>query len=146
MRTAIALLLPAKSDVVAYGEYMLVAGGCADCHTKFERGKYVGQHLAGGREFVFPDGRVLRSANLTPHKSGIGTWTKEQFVERFKMYDPETYVPDHVKPGDFQTVMPWVIYAGMETEDLAAIFEYLKTLPGADNVLEKYAPAKTSGK
>jgi hypothetical protein len=132
---------PPKTDTKAYGEYLLVAAGCGDCHTKFEKGKYIGEHLAGGREFAFPDGSILRSSNLTPHQSGLGTWTKESFVNRFKMYADSSYTPQPLKPGDFQTIMPWVMYAGMEQEDLEAIFDYLQTLKPVESVVEKFTPA-----
>jgi hypothetical protein len=61
--------IPSKEDKIAYGEYMVIASACADCHTKFEKGKFIGEQLAGGREFEFPDGSILRTANLTPHNT-----------------------------------------------------------------------------
>jgi mono/diheme cytochrome c family protein len=118
---------PNPSDQVAYGGYLVTAGACADCHTKFEDGAYIGEPLAGGREFAFPDG-ILSSSNLTPHSSGLGNWTEEIFLQRFKMYD-ENHSLEKVGPGDFQTIMPWAMYAGMKEEDLKAIFTYLKSLP-----------------
>jgi hypothetical protein len=85
---------PSKEDKIAYGEYLVIASACADCHTKFEKGKFIGEQLAGGREFVFPDGSVLRTSNLTPHNTtGIGAWSKEMFVDRFKMYSETVYEP-----------------------------------------------------
>lgn len=35
--------------------------------------------------------------------------------------------------------MPWQSYAGMTTEDLGAIFAYLKTVPAISNTVEKVA-------
>jgi mono/diheme cytochrome c family protein len=71
---------PDPSDQVAYGGYLVNAAACADCHTKFEKGDYVGEKLAGGRAFEFPEG-VLTSPNLTPDESGIGNWSQEMFVQ-----------------------------------------------------------------
>lgn len=129
---------PDPSDQVAYGGYLVNATACADCHTKFENGSYTGERLAGGRSFEMPSG-TLTTANLTPHPSGLGNWTKEMFVQKFKMYD-ENYKPETVGPNDFQTIMPWIMYAGMKETDLEAIFVYLQSLPPVENYVEKFKP------
>lgn len=135
--------IPPKSDKINYGKYMITASGCIDCHTKQEKGEFVGEHYAGGFEFKFPDGSVVRSANLTPDKStGLGSWTSEQFIKRFKMYTDSTYLNQKVKPGEMQTTMPWTMYAGMNNDDLDAIFAYLQTLKPVVNQVEKFTPAK----
>lgn len=134
---------PSKSDIVDYGKYLVIASGCADCHTNQVNGKIVGEPFAGGFEFKFADGSVDLSANITPDKStGIGIWTKEVFINRFKMYGDSTYIPQSVKPGDFQSVMPWIMYAGMTTEDLSAMYEYLHTLKPVENVVVRFTPPK----
>lgn len=133
--------IPDKSNTLEYGKYMITAASCIDCHTQQENGKFVGEILAGGFEFKFPDGSIVRSANLTPDdKSGIGGWSKETFISRFKQYTDSTYIPTKVKPGDLQTPMPWTMYAGMHTEDLAAIYEYLRSVKPVSNVIEKFTP------
>lgn len=132
--------IPSRSDKVAYGKYLVNAGACGDCHTKFEGGQFVGEPLAGGREFQFPDGSILRTPNLTPHETGLKAWTQETFVDRFKMYVDSSYVPKSVNPGEFQTIMPWIMYAGMETEDLEAIYTYLQTISPVDNFVERFTP------
>ncbi|MDP2238020.1 MAG: hypothetical protein Q8J88_16445 [Bacteroidales bacterium] len=133
--------IPAKEDQVAYGEYLLNAAACADCHTNFEKGKFVGDFLAGGRTFQFPDGSILRSSNLTPHETGLKNWTSNMFVEKFKIFEDSTYAPQAVEPGEFQTIMPWAMYAGMKTEDLEAIFAYIQTIEPSDNFVEKFVAA-----
>ncbi|REL33237.1 cytochrome C [Rhodohalobacter sp. SW132] len=132
---------PEKEDVNNYGRYLVNAAACADCHTRIEKGSFVGEMLAGGNEFKLPDGSVVRSANITPHETGIGNWTKEQFVTRFKVYADSTYVPRRVEPGQFQTMMPWLMYADMESEDLEAIYEYLRTIEPADNRITIFSPS-----
>lgn len=133
---------PDKSDKVAYGKYMFTAASCAECHTKFEKGEFVGPVCGGGRPFQFPDGSVLSSANITFHETGIKSWTKETFIQKFKAYQDSSYVPLKVKPGEFQTLMPWMMYAGMTEEDLGAIYDYLETLPAVDNPVEKFVAAE----
>ncbi len=76
---------PDKTDWIAYGAYMTNASGCIECHTDVKGGQIImEQAFSGGREFAFPDGSVLRTMNITPHKTGIGTWTEEKFVHAFK--------------------------------------------------------------
>ncbi len=134
--------IPDRTDVVSYGRYLAGAASCFDCHTKQEKGKFVGKDFAGGFEFKFPDGSILRSANITPHETGIGNWTKEQFVERFKAYTDSSFVPHPVGPGEFQTVMPWTFYGQMETFDLEAIFSFLQTIEPVDQVNELWTPSE----
>lgn len=130
--------LPSIEDPVAYGKYLVTAAACNECHVKRENGAIVGEPFAGGNEFRMPDGSVVRSANITPHKTGIGYMTRDQFVMRFKMYADSSFVPHNVQPGEFQTLMPWLMYAGMTTEDLGAMYDYLRTIKPVDNRVERF--------
>ncbi len=134
--------IPPKSDRIAYGKYLVTAASCNDCHTKQEKGKFVGAPFAGGFEFKFPDGSVVTSANITPHPTGIGNWTEEKFIARFKNYTDSSYVSPIIKPGEFQSMMPWTMYAGMTNEDLSAIYQYLKTLTPQQNIVTTFKQAK----
>lgn len=133
---------PSPEDKLAYGAYMLNAALCGECHTKFEKGEMVGEPLAGGREFPLPDGSVLRSANLTPHATGLGSWTEEMFVQKFKMYADSSYKSRTPAEVGYQTIMPWTMYAQMTEEDLSAIYAYLKTVPAVENKVEKFTSAQ----
>ncbi|GGG80209.1 hypothetical protein GCM10007415_10760 [Parapedobacter pyrenivorans] len=133
---------PAESDHVAYGGYLFTAAGCADCHTQFEKGAFVGPVGGGGREFKFPDGSILRAPNLTPHETGLQHFTKEAFVQRFKQYTDSAFVLPQVKPGEMQTLMPWYMYSGMTESDLGAIYDYLRTLAPYDNPVERFVSAR----
>jgi mono/diheme cytochrome c family protein len=123
---------PDTTDLVKYGEYLVNAASCADCHTRQEKGQKVGAPFAGNMEFILPGNVISRSANITPHTSGIGNWTEEQFVARFKAYADSSYVPHTLAAGEKQTVMPWAMYGTMTTTDLKAIFAYLKTVQPVD--------------
>ena len=132
---------PAPTDD-RYGEYVTNAAACIECHTNTVKGERVGQPFAGGFTFAFPDGSVLRSPNITPHPTdGIGAWDKAMFIARFKQYADSAYVPAKVAPGDFQTVMPWTMYATMTEEDLGAIYDYLAALPPVAGRVEKWTSA-----
>ncbi len=133
---------PGKTDQVAYGKYMLTMAACAECHTKQEKGSPVpGMDLAGGFEFKLPMGSVLRSSNITPDKeTGIGHWSEDAFVSRFKMYAEASYTPPAVNGSEFQTIMPWTMYATMEEDDLRAIYAYLRTVPPVNHRVKVFTP------
>lgn len=136
--------LPDSTDLLAYGAYLTNAASCVECHTRFEKGAIVPEFaFGGGREFMFPDGSIVRSSNISPHPTtGIGKWTKENFVARFKAYADSSYAPPSVNAGEFNSIMPWTMYAQMKTEDLEAIYAYLKTAAPIENKVTIF----TSGK
>lgn len=135
--------LPDKSDEVAYGKYLVNAASCADCHTPFEKGQSVaGMEFAGGREFPMPTGK-LYSANISPDKNtGIGNWSKEQFVSRFKASDPAINPIEKVQVGDVVSIMSWTMYAGMDTTDLEAIYAYLMSVKAIDHKVLNSLPGQ----
>lgn len=134
--------LPERSDKVAYGAYLVNAGGCNECHTRDKMGQIIKElEFSGGREFRMPDGSVARSSNITPDKkTGIGNWTEEMFISRFRAYADSAYVPPHVAPGEYNTLMPWTMYGKMTPEDLAAIYAYLMRVKPIENAVIKFVP------
>ena len=127
---------PSMNDTVRYGAYLVNAAGCVDCHSRQDKGQVVpGSELGGGMEFRQPEG-IIRAPNITMHReTGIGTWTKELFVNRFKAYADSGYHPKPLGKGELNSPMPWTMYAGMSREDLQAIYAYLKTVePKASSV------------
>jgi mono/diheme cytochrome c family protein len=134
---------PDRSNSVKYGEYLVTVAACSDCHTMAEKGEPVkGMYLAGGFEFKLPNG-TLHSANITPDPAtGIGGWSKEFFIKRFKFYSSEsarTIAPD---PSGFNTIMPWTMFAGMSEQDLGSIYDYLRTVPPVSHKVEKWIKQK----
>lgn len=127
--------MPAKENILDYGGYLVNAAGCNECHTNVIKGKHVeGMDFAGGREFNFPDKKRIVSANITPDKeTGIGYWTEEAFVNKFKSYADASKLQPYRSNKDFQTVMPWNMYGGMDSSDLKAIYAYLRTLKPINN-------------
>jgi mono/diheme cytochrome c family protein len=130
--------LPAEKDEVAYGKYLVNATGCVDCHSRTDKGSVIpGTEFGGGMEFSSPNG-ILRSPNITLHKeTGIGNWTKEMFVRRFKAYADSNYVSPMLNPRDVNTPMPWTMYAGMKEKDIEAIFTYLSTIKPIEHHVTK---------
>ena len=121
---------PDPSDRVAYGGYLVRTAGCAECHaTRDEQGAPLpGMPFGGGMEFHFPTGGVVRAPNISPDAdTGIGTWTEDQFVMRFKVWER---VADRVLPASQRsanTVMPWKQLGGMTRADLGAVYAYLRS-------------------
>jgi mono/diheme cytochrome c family protein len=123
--------MPSRADRVAYGEYMTNAAVCSECHTPFDDqgAPLPGRDYAGGQEFKLPGGSIVRPANITPDAdTGIGTWTEQQFIDKFKAWrgaEPRQLSAAEQREN---TIMPWFAYAGMTDEDLGAIYTYLRTL------------------
>jgi mono/diheme cytochrome c family protein len=119
---------PDPNDSVAYGKYLVTVASCADCHSKRNGPDLVpGMEFAGGNTFPLPGGTKITSANLTPDaETGIGSWSKEMFINRFKPYRSVENL-HRVEAGERQTIMPWSQYAGMSDSDLGAIYDYLRT-------------------
>jgi hypothetical protein len=94
--------------------------------------------FAGGQEFILPTG-IAFAANITPHKeTGIGSWSKKQFVRKFKSYDDPSIIPHKVQPNQMNTSMPWFSYAGITEKDLGAIYEYIMSLEPIDKKVERF--------
>ena len=129
--------IPAKSDKVAYGEYIVNAASCYDCHTPRKKGRFIEEMgYAGGFEFKSKQGSVY-SANITPDKeTGIGTWDEEYFLNQFTQWrDPEMKYKKKA-PGTKGSEMPWSLYAGMSDEDIRAMYAYLKTVNAVNNKVD----------
>jgi mono/diheme cytochrome c family protein len=133
--------IPPKSDRLAYGEYLTNAAVCADCHTpRDDQGQPIpGREFSGGQEFKLPNGGVNRPMNITPDAdTGIGTWTEQQFIDRFKAWrDVEPRQLDEAEQRE-NTIMPWISYAGMTDEDLGAIYRYLRSLKPVVNRVQPF--------
>ncbi len=133
---------PNPRDTVAYGRYMVAAAGCAECHTQRDaQGNPAGPAFGGGQDMLMPRKFLARPANITPDTAtGIGTWTKEAFIARFKSRTEAEYRTMRVEPGQPNTFMPWWAYASMTPEDLAAIYDYLRTVAPVSNKVVTFEP------
>ena len=129
---------PDPADQLAYGKYLATVSACADCHTPFEKGQPVTEMIyAGGREFELPFG-TLRTPNITPDMAtGIGSWTEAVWLKRFEIYDSIHKLDRTNGLMEYNSLMPWNMYAGMKEEDLKAIYAYLKSLKPISNKVEK---------
>jgi hypothetical protein len=135
---------PEKTDNLNYGKYIVNASGCVECHTKVRKGMLIaGTEFGGGREFPFPDGSIVRSSNITPDQTtGIGPWNKDSFIYYFHSHSDSLTLSTVIKPGVFNSIMPWTMFGRMTDEDMTAAFEYLRTVKPIENKVEKFSPAK----
>lgn len=135
--------VPDPADSLGQGKYLSMISACVECHTPFAKGSIVaGQEFSGGREFILPTGTV-RSANITQDKvTGIGSWTRELFIQRFSQYRDSAAAHRRLAPGEMQSVMPWTMYAGMTDRDLSNIYTYLKTVQPISHNVRHYDAVK----
>lgn len=128
---------PDSNNASAYGKYLVTMASCVECHSKADKGKIVeGTEFGGGRDFGAGDGKTVYSANITPDAAtGIGNWSRELFIRKFKQYTDSSYKPRPVARGELNTPMPWLAYARMKEKDLAAIYAYLRTVKPIHNAV-----------
>lgn len=138
--------MPNKNDVLVYGNYLAEASSCIGCHTYADKkgifNKEIG--LAGGFPFTINNRKdTIRSANITPDSTtGIGRWTKRDFIRRFKYFGTEEGKNILAKEGMPQSPMPWVFYSGMSEEDLGSLYEYLRLQKPIKNQVITFKPFK----
>ena len=116
---------PPDSDSIAYGKYLSTIARCEFCHTP-KQGRNAepipGRAFAGGGRFSV-GGREILSTNLTPHPSGLGSRSRDDFIATFKKHqNPETVTQSE------NSIMSWASYANMKDSDLGAIYDFLVTV------------------
>ncbi len=149
-----------KEDLIKRGEYLVQITGCNDCHSPKRMGangpeiipelmlsgyssktplpKTDKTFLTAGFAAFSPDltaaagpWGISFAGNITSDATGIGGWTEEQFKKaltqgKFKGQDGGRML---LPP------MPWINYTKMSDEDLKAIFTYLQSVKGVNNVV-----------
>jgi len=108
------------AENIRNGAYVFKVAGCSGCHTRDDDRK-AGTLLAGGRAFKTPFGTYY-SPNITPDKTGIGRWRKEDFRNALE---------HGVRPdgSNLFPVFPYVAYSRMSGTDITDLWGYLKSLP-----------------
>jgi len=108
----LAFTAPAFAADVEAGKYQAVLGDCRGCH---------GKDLSGGVTLMTPFGKLV-TPNITPDKeTGIGNYSGEAFRQAMK---------NGIAPGNklLYPAMPYPSYARMPDNDIAALWDYLKTV------------------
>ncbi|MBO6573770.1 MAG: c-type cytochrome [Rhodothermales bacterium] len=104
---------PDPEPTARYGAFLALS--CKGCH---------GQGLAGGPIPGAPPDMAVPT-NLTPHDTGLGTWTYDDFVHAMNT----GLRPDGSQIDPF---MPTEGYARMSDLEKTAMWEYLRSLPATE--------------
>ncbi len=129
-----------REDPIEYGEYLSTLAGCTWCHTPINatQQSIPEQSLAGGHEFTIGT-FVVRAGNISSDKeTGIGNWSLDQFIARFRQYQGERGRTIPLGEDGFNSLMPWTMYADITDEDLGAIYTFLVQSEPRSNEVTTY--------
>lgn len=136
---------PDAADRLSSGEYLTKIAGCGHCHTKRNKlGQLIKSlEFAGGVKYPLPGGGFVTATNITPdQETGIGGWSQEDFIGRFKEFDSielkKLLVDENHRVSN--TNMGWTFYSGLTDEDLGAIYAYLMSLKPIKNKSQNPSP------
>lgn len=91
-------------------------------------GKWAGIYSMSLTAWAGPWG-VSYAANLTPDKeTGIGNWSRENFVSTIKLG-----IHTKTLPREISAPMPWEQISMLSDEDLSSVYDYLFTLKPVKN-------------
>ena len=127
---------PPVADAVAHGKYLADAVyGCTSCHSAdFKTNNELDPttnkgYCGGGNPLLDLDGNTIRSANITFDKeTGIGIWSENDFIAAVKYGKGKNGVPLHY---------PMTPKSGLDSAEVKAIYEYLKTVPIIKNSVDR---------
>ncbi len=127
------IAMPPTGDRVAYGRYLSSSLGCFSCHSadfktmnELEPEKSKG-FMGGGNPLLDQSDETVRSANITFHeRTGIGKWSAADF---------EKAVRTGVRPDRRVLNYPMVPIPELTSEDTAALYAYLATVPKLDHAV-----------
>lgn len=116
-----------SAAVLERGAYLVRIGACMGCHTAVG-----GAVLAGGGEVRTPFG-VFHAPNLTPdNATGLGRWSAADFRRAMR---------HGVAPGGrlLYPAFPYEQYTLMRTDDVDAMYHYLRSLPAVERAAPPHA-------
>ena len=161
--------VPTPVERIERGRYLVEIMGCNDCHSPKIMGpqgpmpdpaRLLSGHSAAAQLPPLPadhSGWAMFSmdltaavgpwgtsfaANLTSDETGIGDWTEERFIRALTkgVYKGIEGSRPLLPP------MPWQNYRNMDTEDVKAIFAYLKSTTPVHNVPPAPIPPSAQAK
>jgi mono/diheme cytochrome c family protein len=106
----------AGQSLVARGEYVARAADCNSCHTAPG-----GKLFAGGDELKTPFGSIYGPNITQDRRTGIGSWSKEDFVRALRMGIRKD-------GGYLYPAMPYIEYTMMSDADIDALWAYMHTI------------------
>lgn len=128
------IALPDTLNKLELGEYLAHNLDCFSCHSAdyktnnfLDPTKSVG-YFGGGNKPLNREGKIILTSNLTPHETGIGNLSEEQFIQAVRY---------GMKEGEPSLVYPMMPYSVLTDYEVSAIYEYLLTIPPIDNLVER---------
>jgi mono/diheme cytochrome c family protein len=134
----------AELEQIGTGSYIVNAlVDCNGCHQNVapaaEGGAPTVNFLGGGTEFDLPPpgsggAGIVYARNLTPDPNTGLKLSEDEFVEVMRTGKDFKNSPDS-GTAESLVVMPWLYFRWMSTEDLKAIYAYLKAIPAVQNAV-----------
>ena len=127
--------MPDTTNQVELGRYLVYNLECYTCHsadfTKLDMMTPENSKgfMGGGNEPLDNEGNPMVTSNITPDReTGIGDWTKEQFVKavRFGLMESEPALR-----------VPMIPYTQLTDYEAEAIFAYIQTIDPIKNDLKR---------
>jgi mono/diheme cytochrome c family protein len=110
-----------RSEIIERGQYLTKVGNCLSCHTTADSPPF-----SGGVAFKTPVGTIY-STNITSHPTaGIGSWSEAEF--RRAMHHGIRKDGARLFPA-----FPYTSFTKVSDADIAAMYEYLRTVPASAN-------------
>ncbi|NDJ55322.1 MAG: cytochrome c, partial [Chloroflexi bacterium] len=118
LRLAATQAVVRAQDPVERGAYLAQVASCAACHSPPDGPAFSG-HV------IEVNGQTFYSPNLSPHESGIGTWTDDEIAQA---------ITQGIQPDGelLHPIMPYANYAALSNADVMALVGYLRSLPTVD--------------
>lgn len=138
------IVAPDPADKVAHGRYLVQARAiCFPCHSAdfakvddFVPERSAG-YLGGGNAMPDMNGRIVKTANITPDlETGIGNWSEDEFVRLLRF---------GVRPDFTVIAYPMVPFPELSDDDARAIYAYLRTVPPIKNAVARPAAITVDG-
>lgn len=107
---------PPSGPTAEYGAYLVSVFGCTHCH---------GEKLNGGKS---PEPNSPIAPNITPG-GNMGVWSDEAFQTAMTT----GWTPDGKQLSEY---MPWKATAHMSSGELTAVYNYLMSLPAAEDAMK----------
>src|SRR5688572_13682101 len=150
-----------KEELIAKGDYLVMMGGCNDCHTpkifnergmQFDSSRMLSGHPAGDPAFSVQAAALTPTGGYNQMNSGLTSWAGPWGVSYTANITPdsatgigawieETFIKA-LRTGkhlgqengrDILPPMPWFNFAKAKDEDLKAIYAYLRSIPPINN-------------
>ena len=150
-----------KEELVAKGEYLVMIGGCNDCHTPkifneqgmhFDSSRMLSGHPSGAPSFSVQPAALQPTGGYAQMNSGLTSWAGPWGISFTANLTPDsatgigawseqTFIKA-LRTGkhlgqengrDILPPMPWFNLAKAKEEDLSAIYHYIRSLPAINN-------------